>query len=45
MQQGANAVSMDAIKKGEFCGACHNGNIAFGASFENCTRCHREPEE
>lgn len=45
MQQGANAVTMDAIKKGQFCGACHNGNIAFNVDFQNCARCHKEPEE
>jgi len=45
MQQGANAITMDAIKKGEFCGACHNGKAAFAADFQNCTRCHKKPEE
>lgn len=45
MELGANAVTMDAIKKGEFCGACHNGQIAFNVEFQNCARCHRQPEE
>lgn len=45
MQQGANEVTMDAIKKGQFCGKCHNGKTAFGADFQNCTRCHRKAEE
>lgn len=45
MQLGANAVTMDAINKGEFCGACHNGKNAFAADFDNCRRCHKEPEE
>jgi len=27
-------------KNGLFCGACHNGNIAFGHSGENCEKCH-----
>ncbi|MBI5641713.1 MAG: hypothetical protein HZA17_14955 [Nitrospirae bacterium] len=25
---------------GKFCGACHNGRLAFGHTKENCTRCH-----
>lgn len=45
MQQGANAITMEAIKQGQFCGACHNGRTAFGVEFRNCARCHREPEE
>jgi c(7)-type cytochrome triheme protein len=45
MQQGANPVTMDSIKQGQFCGACHNGKAAFGADFQNCARCHREPDE
>lgn len=45
MQQGANTVTMDTIKKGQFCGACHNGKAAFGADFQNCTRCHKKPAE
>ena len=45
MQQGANEITMEKIKQGEFCGACHNGTTAFRVEFQNCTRCHREPEE
>lgn len=45
MQQGANTVTMDAIRKGQFCGACHNGGTAFGPDFVNCNRCHKQPEE
>ncbi len=26
--------------KGKYCGACHNGDIAFGHSEENCHKCH-----
>lgn len=40
MKAGANKVTMDAIGKGKFCGACHNGKIAWGVSFETCNRCH-----
>ncbi|MDH5558941.1 MAG: cytochrome c3 family protein [Alphaproteobacteria bacterium] len=45
MEQGANKISMEVIKKGEYCGACHNGRTAFSVEFKNCARCHREPPE
>jgi c(7)-type cytochrome triheme protein len=38
MRAGANHVSMADIVQGKFCGACHNGNIAWSA--ENCELCH-----
>jgi c(7)-type cytochrome triheme protein len=44
MQRGANAVTMENIKQGQYCGACH-GRVAFSVEFKNCARCHREPEE
>lgn len=37
-QAGGNKISMLKIIDGEFCGACHNGNIAW--SVENCSVCH-----
>ncbi len=40
MKAGANDVSMDAIREGRFCGACHNGKVAWGVTFESCNRCH-----
>lgn len=40
MKAGANKVTMDAIQKGKFCGACHNGKIAWAVTFETCNRCH-----
>ncbi len=40
MKAGANEVTMDAIREGKFCGACHNEKIAWGPSFDTCTRCH-----
>ena len=45
MQQGANPITMDAINQGRFCGACHNGRVAFNVDFQSCNRCHRKPEE
>lgn len=41
MKAGTNAVTMDDIVAGKFCGACHNGKIAWAVSFETCNRCHR----
>ena len=38
MRAGANEIDMDAIARGEFCGACHDGRIAWSA--ENCELCH-----
>ena len=38
MRAGANDVSMEKIIEGQFCGMCHNGDIAW--SLENCDLCH-----
>lgn len=35
---GGNDINMLKIFNGEFCGACHNGQIAW--SVENCALCH-----
>lgn len=35
---GGNDITMLKIFDGQFCGACHNGQIAW--SVENCTLCH-----
>ncbi|MBL4614002.1 MAG: hypothetical protein JKY27_03910 [Magnetovibrio sp.] len=35
---GGNDISMVKIFEGEYCGACHNGEIAW--SVENCSLCH-----
>ena len=35
---GGNDITMLKIIDGEFCGACHNGDIAW--SVENCDMCH-----
>ncbi len=36
-------ITMDAIDRGEYCGACHNGEIAFSST--NCMACHEELAE
>ena len=38
MRAGANDVTMGQITEGKFCGACHNGEIAW--TTENCDLCH-----
>jgi c(7)-type cytochrome triheme protein len=37
-QAGGNEINMVKIIDGQFCGACHNGEIAW--SVENCNLCH-----
>lgn len=37
-EAGGNDINMLKIIDGEFCGACHNGEIAW--SIENCGMCH-----
>lgn len=45
-RRGANNINKDRILKGELCGRCHDGGIAFEAK-TNCKRCHvvGAPEE
>lgn len=42
MRKGASQITRAAYLRGEFCGACHNGKLAFSAAEEakNCDRCH-----
>jgi len=42
LKAGASPVTMDAIREGKFCGACHGGNIAFPVGFDTCDRCHHQ---
>jgi c(7)-type cytochrome triheme protein len=36
------AVGMEGMRKGQSCGACHNGSRAFNvASPEFCSKCHK----
>ncbi len=37
-QAGGNEINMLKIIDGEYCGACHNGEIAW--AIENCNLCH-----
>ena len=40
LEKGANDITMDAMRDGEFCGHCHQGRIAFAIGFETCRNCH-----
>ena len=44
MRKGASQISRDKYLNGKFCGACHNGKLAFSAaeSAGECDRCHVE---
>ncbi len=39
-EKGANKMTMEAMEKGEYCGACHDGSAAFGVA-EDCESCHK----
>lgn len=43
MKAGANEISMLKIIKGEYCGKCHNGKIAWAPLY--CDRCHSGKSE
>ncbi|MDH5571363.1 MAG: hypothetical protein OEY89_06330 [Gammaproteobacteria bacterium] len=38
LKSGANRIKMIDILEGQFCGNCHNGELAWGS--ENCDLCH-----
>ena len=40
MKAGANPITMTAMRRGEFCAKCHNGNVAWEVAFTTCVRCH-----
>ena len=43
MKKGGDKITMDDIKAGKFCGACHDGKKAFKAGDEaNCGKCHKK---
>ena len=39
-KRNATPITEEANRKGQYCGACHNGVIAFGQTEANCARCH-----
>jgi len=43
MKKGGDKLSMDSMGEGKQCGACHNGERAFGVmDGEKCLSCHKE---
>lgn len=40
MKSGANDIKMGDMFEGKWCGACHNGTVAFAAT--ECDRCHSD---
>ncbi len=42
MKAGANQITMAAMSQGRFCGACHNGKVAWEIGFPTCVRCHAD---
>jgi c(7)-type cytochrome triheme protein len=40
MRAGSAATSKDRMLEGEGCGACHDGERAFGVDDDRCERCH-----
>ena len=45
MKKGSTSISMEVINKGESCGMCHNGDVAFGTGVAHCATCHRAPSK
>jgi len=42
MKKGASRITMDSLNKGRFCGACHDGKVAFSTSNpQKCHECHK----
>ncbi len=42
MKKGSAKMTMDLLNKGQFCGACHNGKVAFSTSDpRKCHECHK----
>ena len=40
-RRGANKATMEEMESGASCGACHDGDGAFGVA-EDCESCHQE---
>jgi len=40
MEANGSGISEKANRSGHFCGACHDGETAFGHTEENCSKCH-----
>ncbi len=43
MKKGADAITMEAMREGKFCGHCHNGTKAFSVKdAADCAKCHQK---
>ena len=40
LKRNGTEITEEANRKGRFCGACHDGNTAFGRDEASCGRCH-----
>ena len=40
LKKGQTEISEEDNKNGLYCGACHDGTVAFGHTKENCKKCH-----
>lgn len=40
MRAGANEITMDKLRAGQYCARCHDGSVAFPVAFETCRTCH-----
>lgn len=40
MKRNTTDISEEKIRRGEYCGACHNDTLAFGISDDTCNICH-----
>jgi c(7)-type cytochrome triheme protein len=45
MQTNLTEITESANRKGQFCGACHDGETAFGHTEEHCSKCHTGPPQ
>lgn len=41
-KRNATEITEEASRRGEYCGACHNGKISFGHTSDDCGRCHTD---
>lgn len=39
-QRNGTEITEEANRHGQYCGACHDGKVAFGHTPDNCDRCH-----
>jgi c(7)-type cytochrome triheme protein len=44
MRAGANDISMNELRSGNYCGRCHDGRTSFPIGFDTCRTCHSGPE-